>query len=618
MVRVEILCDVDKAIGFIPKAKSMWRNMKDGKARLHTGEVLVELYKNGDNGYIRFYPQEDPKLLAVHPKTLNSGNYPFNTDARGVVYENMTYDQPESIEAGNCYWHGADTVLSWKGSPGFNLALDTETNLSQIGTEDTQNPGINLYYTAFGPFVYENEEIVWGETDSGKLVLGACYYNGVLIVMVREYEAGFKLRVYSGYTLIAEQLVGRFNNIFSFKSDGSAGISMDGGIIYRFDSATATFTTETASTNSTIAISGTNTSDTSTVKTPAGEYTGYHLPVTVASLDPTARAAWDIAASQVETTTTTNVAQLSGSGELVFGYGYDENDNEVPLIFEVELNLDHNYELVTENTNDAMLVMPEGSTGVTVNNDCGNPESAPCGGTFTNCSGGTYTIDPPSATLSITASSNPIQANGTLTVSGGVGPYTWHVHNASGVDTGSVSGANNQIWTRSACTPGSVGLITVIKVEDACGNKLENLAYKLAGSWVEDVSGPVGSCPINCSWTSSELTDNSQYRWVGSGCDFIVNTDRITDNGITNRVNACSTGTIITVCLIVVGYYNCNTLCGLTSPCWSAFQALVAKGFIANSAGRGTVGTCSTCTSPFYYIPTSITYYVHTSYTWRC
>jgi hypothetical protein len=513
----------------------------------------------------KVYIYAEDYIFATHPTEFHKDNpYPLDNTRRGLVSEDLTYETlPEGdlFNTGNVYWHGKGTVLSWRGSPGFNIeAPKDEGDFGDSLSQDLQNnDGLSFYYTAFGSEVYENGDVIWTAPE-GVFVLGACYNEERLIVICRAFDGtNFILVEYIDGEIGTTLKVGRFNNIWSFKSDGSHGVSYYDGLDYSWS--IGSFSSSNPTENTLNIIVTTNTSlDKEAEPLPVipsdcnGFYEMGTLPARYAELDAPCKAAWDAREAYIGHTTTGRELGISGSGTILkVGKAYNRNDEIVDLTIDINVSLSHKYQTDTYSKPTSILVSEGERSGPQCNfpdnievgdiitcTFCGDNMSWESAGevpmlgmteiskgvyeiTSVPCEWGQVAIDcgcgqtgysgqrlPATVSVSIP---NPVVVNSIITASGGYAPYTFNTPNMTYTQ---LSDTQIKITGISCGTSGVSAAYVNVKVTDICNNETTQRAY-FNGAWVE-LAGETITIDCNSGYTSEgSQTANA---WVFGGVTY--------------------------------------------------------------------------------------------------
>lgn len=399
----QVLCDASLAekyygvaYAFLNQAIKQGPNINRAYS-IENGKVVIDVKVGEEIG--RAFIITNIPLFATHPSNYHTSMYPFNPVQRGVIEAKgekgveLTYTAPTDanktpLEAGNCYWYGKKgELLSWRGSPGFNINTNFHNKFENITYIDPQinQPLLGEYlYTAFSPYVYNNAIIVWDAfktkyTDG--LVLGACYYKGNMIVAIRAVvQNKFYLKLFSNYDEldIGTISVPRFNTIFNWKSDGSAGIAYYDGYIYRITVGTQTVngkTTLTATCKKTQYTEGSDIildvvkSETSTetqdptvfnnTKCKIGLSQLESVPLNLCDLDPACLALYQLLKEQTteQVQTEATKATTKNKGKFIICLAYDANDNETFIYGSAEATIDQFFERRLKTKNDTMMLL---------------------------------------------------------------------------------------------------------------------------------------------------------------------------------------------------------------------------------------------------------------------
>jgi hypothetical protein len=137
-------------------------------------------------------------------------SYPLidNDQATFVINsEDLTAEWTTEENYGNVWWIGADgTTLSWRGPANRHFALPRDTHIpgfTQMEGTVSGGASLTVAYTPFRNKIYQDGSVLveapvlTGEDAPLALVVGACFYKGVLICMtVSDFEGAFWFQVW--------------------------------------------------------------------------------------------------------------------------------------------------------------------------------------------------------------------------------------------------------------------------------------------------------------------------------------------------------------------------------------------------------------------------------------
>lgn len=220
---IEIIGDAELAAPYIEWAKQEWSKQESARSFKHVGDCLIEFIKDGDSGYIRFFPEANSGFIA-HPRTgslenlsINSGEVVIPVIAGGWSLTGSTltklttkYPYPlidsdnasllvsqdkttvsllgEDSNYGNYYLINSDEIISWKGAPNRHAQFSSSFSISGIGSSERS-------YSGFTEKIY-SKGVLLGTGPSVEDALGFIYALGYFdnkYIAVVKTQSGFGL-----------------------------------------------------------------------------------------------------------------------------------------------------------------------------------------------------------------------------------------------------------------------------------------------------------------------------------------------------------------------------------------------------------------------------------------
>lgn len=375
--------------------------------------------------HVSDYPLLDDDLGTFHVFTDGSE---WLADREGENYGNIDWKGMSTTGEGEA---SDAPILTWKGPPSRHFPLDPKKYLPGLTVldEEVEENGLPVnYYTPFGPNVYEGGEVLATLPPMGATVpkvLGACYRDGILTVMVgANYRGlsnpagttgGFFYELWQkgsdwqrlGFRTSSRQTVPWF-----FSQSGAKGVCVQDGVIYRVtldpQKLTAVFTSDTA-------CSGTQTVTKSVKNTSSGSFpTSYWNNIDTAAVGV---GPWTKTTDSKGTFTVTRRQTCTEA---------------VDYVGEVEVSLPST--LTTDNLTTIDNYSSETASALDI-----------------------IPFDAPSAVSVGTTATEPISGDVTFTGSGGCGPYSFSVSGIGSI----ISSTGTSCVVRITCTPGARGEVVV-------------------------------------------------------------------------------------------------------------------------------------------------------------